>query len=67
MNRRRKTKQMLRVEEKHQQSIEELLPKLVTIEGQSGAAVKLGVSKATLGYWLLKLNIPHVATRYRAE
>ena len=30
---------------------------MVTAEGLSSTADRLGVSKATLGYWLLKLGI----------
>ncbi len=54
---RRKTKKMAQVEERFQQSLEKMLPPLVTEYGLSAAADELGVSKATLGYWLLKLGI----------
>ena len=54
---RRKTKKMLAVEEKFNQPLEKLLPELVTENGLSATADYLGVSKATLGYWLLKLDI----------
>ena len=53
----RKTKLMQRVEEEHQRSLEGLLPDMVNEHGLSGTAEQLGVSKATLGYWLLKLGI----------
>ena len=53
----RKTKLMQRVEEEHQRPLEQLLPARVTEMGLSAAAEELGVSKATLGYWLLKLGI----------
>ncbi len=53
----RKTKKMLRVEEKFNQPLEKLLPEMVTEQGQSATAEYLGVSKATLGYWLLKMGI----------
>ncbi len=53
----RKTKLMQRVEKEHQRSLERLLPELVNEIGLSSTAEKLGVSKATLGYWLLKLGI----------
>ena len=53
----RKTKLMLRVEESHQRSLERLLPEMVNEKGLSVTANELGVSKATLGYWLLKLGI----------
>ena len=54
---RRKTKKMAAVEERFQQSLEKMLPPLVTENGLSATADELGVSKATLGYWLLKLGI----------
>ena len=37
--------------------LEQALPELVTEQGQTATAEQLGVSKATLGYWLLKLGI----------
>ena len=54
---RRTTKLMQRVEEKLQQPLEQSLPELITEIGHSATAKKLGISKATLGYWLLKLGI----------
>ena len=53
----KKTKLMLRVEEHHQRPLERLLPEMVNEIGLSATAAELGVSKATLGYWLLKLGI----------
>ena len=53
----RKTRKMAAVEEKFNQSLEKLLPEMVTEQGLSATADYLGVSKATLGYWLLKLGI----------
>ena len=53
----RKTKKMVAVEERFQQPLEKMLPELVTEWGLSATADQLGVSKATLGYWLLKLGI----------
>ncbi len=53
----KKTKLMLRVEEQHQRPLERLLPEMVNEIGLSSTAAELGVSKATLGYWLLKLGI----------
>ena len=53
----RKTKKMMTVEEQFHQPLEKLLPELVTEQGLSVTADQLGVSKATLGYWLLKLGI----------
>ena len=54
---RRKTKKMVAVEERFQQPLEKMLPALVTEHGLTATAEELGVSKATLGYWLLKLGI----------
>ena len=54
---RRKTKKMLEVEVKWGGPLEKMLPELVTEHGLSHTADYLGVSKATLGYWLLKLDI----------
>ena len=53
----RKTNLMQRVENDHQRPLERLLPEMVNEIGLSGTAEALGVSKATLGYWLLKLGI----------
>lgn len=53
----RKTKKMAAVEDRFHQPLEKLLPEMVTEQGLSGTADYLGVSKATLGYWLLKLGI----------
>ena len=53
----RKTKLMQRVEKEHQRPLERLLPEMVNEYGLSTTAEVLGVSKATLGYRLLKLPI----------
>ena len=53
----RKTKLMQRVETDHQRPLEKLLPEMVNEKGLSVTAQELDVSKATLGYWLLKLGI----------
>jgi len=53
----RKTKLMQRVEADHQRPLEKLLPEMVNEKGLSVTAQELDVSKATLGYWLLKLGI----------
>ncbi len=53
----RKTKLMRSVEDSHQRPLEKLLPEMVNEKGLSMTADELGVSKATLGYWLLKLGI----------
>ena len=53
----RKTKLMASVEAKLNQPLERVLPEMVTEQGLSATADELGVTKATLGYWLLKLGI----------
>ena len=53
----RKTKKMLKVEGRFHRPLEKILPEMVTEHGLSASAEQLGVSKATLGYWLLKLGI----------
>ena len=53
----RRTKLMQRVEDGFQRPLERLLPEMVNEKGLSVTAQELGVSKATLGYWLLKLGI----------
>ena len=53
----RKTKLMQRVEDDNKRPLERLLPELINERGLSATAQALGVSKATLGYWLLKLGI----------
>lgn len=52
-----KTPKMIEVEKVWHESLETLLPKMVTAHGLTGTSERLWVSKATLGYWLLKLNI----------
>ena len=54
---RKKTKQMLAVEERLGEPLQTILPGLITERGLVGSADHIGVSKATLGYWLLKLDI----------
>ena len=53
----RKTKLMLRVEKEFDRPLERLLPELVNDQGLTSTADILGVSKATLGYWMLKMGI----------
>ncbi len=53
----RKTKLMLRVEREFNSPLERLLPELVNDQGMTATADTLGVSKATLGYWMLKMGI----------
>ena len=56
----RKTRLMRGVEETFQRPLETLLPEMVNQHGLSHAATELGLSIATLSYWMLKLGI-----RYR--
>ena len=53
----RKTPKMIAVERRIRRPLERALPEMVNEMGLTGAAKKLGVSKATLSYWLLKLGI----------
>lgn len=53
----RKTKLMRQVEERLDQPLERALPRLINELGHTGTAEEIGVSKATLGYWMLKLGI----------
>ena len=48
---------MLAVEERFRKPLEKILPEMVTEQGLTATADYLGVSKATLGYWLLKFRI----------
>ena len=48
---------MARVEEKFEQSLETLIPELVNEHGLTDAAELMGISKAGLGYWMLKMGI----------
>ena len=53
----RKTRLMLSVEERYNRKLEGLLPEFVNEKGLSATAEEFGVSKATVGYWLLKMGI----------
>ena len=55
----KKTKLMRSVEEKQGRPLENLVPDLVNQLGMSRAATQLGVSPATLGYWMLKMGIQY--------
>ena len=55
--RRKKTRKMLEAEARLGRRLEDALPEMLTEMGLSATADRLGVSKATLGYWLLKLGI----------
>ncbi|MEX2599180.1 MAG: hypothetical protein WD533_05935 [Dehalococcoidia bacterium] len=53
----RKTRLMQQVEDRYRQPLERLLPEMINERGLTATALSLEVSKATLGYWLLKLGI----------
>ena len=53
----RKSSKMLEVERRQRRQLEELLPEMVTEHGITETAKRLRLSKATLNYWLLKLQI----------
>ena len=53
----KKTKKMLSVEKKYRRDLEKIIPELVNEFGLTGAGKRLGVGKATLSYWMLKLGI----------
>ena len=57
LNRIRKTKKMLKAEAEIGMPIEDFLPERVTDVGLTAAAKELGVSKASLGYWMLRFGI----------
>ena len=52
-----KTKKMVLAERKLRRPLERALPEMVNEVGLTGPAKRIGVSKATLSYWLLKLGI----------
>ncbi len=53
----RKSSKMLAVEKRHRRELEDLLPEMVNEYGLTDTAKRLGLSKATLGYWMLKFQI----------
>lgn len=53
----KKTKRMLLCEEQNQIDLERDLPLMLNEVGLSRTAERIGISKATLGYWLLKMGI----------
>ncbi len=55
------------VEERFQRPLERLVPEMVNQHGLSHAADELGVSPATLGYWMLKLGIRYRRVAVTAE
>ena len=54
----KKSQMMLEVESTHNnQPLERILPDMINDIGLTETAKELGISKATLGYWNLKLGI----------
>ena len=53
----RKSAKMLEVERRLKRQLEDPLPEMVTEMGITETANRLRLSKATLNYWLLKLQI----------
>ena len=53
----RESKLMRSVRSRLGQPLEQALPPLINEKGITVAAEDLGISKATLGYWLLKMGI----------
>ena len=54
----KKSQKMLEVESsRNNQPLERMLPDMINDIGLTGTARDLGISKATLGYWVLKLRI----------
>ena len=53
----RKTPKMVAAEKRLRRPLEKALPEMINDNGLTATAKRLGVSKATLSYWLLKLGI----------
>ena len=53
----RKTRDMRRAEELHNEKLETLIPRLINEDGSTVAATKMGISKSLVGYWCMKLGI----------
>lgn len=53
----KKTRLMLKVEKEIGLPLEQQLPRLITRDGLTRTAERLGVSTATAGYWRLKFGI----------
>ena len=54
---RKRTRKMIEVEGRYQQPLVEMLPQMLTSQGLAKTALELGVSKATVGIWIVKLGI----------
>jgi hypothetical protein len=53
----RKTRLMCEVEERFNRPIEDLIAEMMCDVGLTETARQMGISPATLGYWMLKLRI----------
>ena len=53
----RKSKLMLRVEERYKRPLEQLLPEMYNDMGLPAMAEEMEVNKGTLWYWLLKFGV----------
>ena len=53
----KKSMKLLLVEKKYRRPLVWLLPELINDNGLTLTAKELGIGKALLGYWLLKLQI----------
>ena len=51
------SKLMRTVSERYQRPLEKMLPEMMNEKGLSGTADELGISNATLAYWMLKLGL----------
>ena len=57
-----KTRRMKSVETQYSEQLETLIPRLINQHwGQAGAAEEMGISAASLSYWMLRLGIRRVA------
>lgn len=65
----RKTKLMRQVERAHgNRPLEELLPELLAGDDTATeVAARLGIAKATLGYWLMRMSIQRQVKYVRRE
>ena len=45
------------IRDRFKRDLERIIPELVNERGLTGAAKELGLGKATLSYWMLKLGI----------
>lgn len=55
----KKSPKMRAIEEQHNQALETLLPALINQDGFVETCGTLGISKAGLAYWLLKLGVKY--------